>query len=123
MTLNLKGIFLGAQHAIRTMMKSGGGSIVNTASIFGFVGSPHMPVYCASKGGIIALTHTSTGPGLCEAQNQGQLRVSGANAHTADRKGVGTGTDHGREDPQRRSHGPIRKTLRDRRHGSLLGLG
>ena len=54
--LNLKGIFLGAQHAIRMMIQSGGGSIINTASTFAFIGFHNTPVYCASKGGIVALT-------------------------------------------------------------------
>lgn len=54
--LNLKSVFLGAKHAIPLMIKGGGGSIVNNASIFGLVGSPRMSIYCASKGGVIALT-------------------------------------------------------------------
>lgn len=54
--LNLKGIFLGAQHAIRMMIQGKGGTIINTASTFAFIGFHSMPVYCASKGGIVALT-------------------------------------------------------------------
>ena len=54
--LNLKGVFLGAKHAIPLMLKAGGGSIINTASTFGLIGFPKMPAYCASKGGVIALT-------------------------------------------------------------------
>ncbi len=54
--VNLKGIFLGAQHAIRMMIRDGGGSIINTASTFAFIGFYSMPIYCASKGGIMALT-------------------------------------------------------------------
>ncbi len=34
----------------------GGGAIVNVASTFGIIGSPGMPVYCAAKGGVLALT-------------------------------------------------------------------
>ena len=33
-----------------------GGAIVNNASIFGVVGNPLMPVYCAAKGGVLSLT-------------------------------------------------------------------
>ena len=33
-----------------------GGAIVNNASIFGVVGHPLMPVYCAAKGGVLSLT-------------------------------------------------------------------
>ena len=54
--LNLKGVFLGTKHAIPLMLKAGGGSIINTASTFGLIGFPKMPAYCASKGGVVALT-------------------------------------------------------------------
>lgn len=54
--LNLKGVFLGAKHAIPLMLRAGGGSIINTASSFGLIAFPKMPAYCASKGGVIALT-------------------------------------------------------------------
>src|SRR5881394_931576 len=36
--VNLKGQFLGCKHAIPSMLARGGGSIVNTASVDGFVG-------------------------------------------------------------------------------------
>lgn len=54
--LNLKGVFLGAKHAIPLLLNAGGGSIINTASTFGLIGFPRMPAYCASKGGVVALT-------------------------------------------------------------------
>lgn len=54
--LNLKGTFLGTKHAIPLMIKVGGGSVVNNASTLGLIGSSNMPAYCASKGGVIALT-------------------------------------------------------------------
>lgn len=54
--LNLKGVFLGVKHAVPLMLRAGGGSIINTASTFGLIGFPKMPAYCASKGGVIALT-------------------------------------------------------------------
>ena len=56
LNLNLKGVFLGAKHAIPLMLKAGGGSIINTASTFGLIAFPRMPAYCASKGGVVALT-------------------------------------------------------------------
>ncbi len=34
----------------------GGGAIVNVASTFGVIGFPHMPAYCAAKGGVLSLT-------------------------------------------------------------------
>lgn len=54
--VNLKGVFLGCKYAIPAMLKSGGGSIVNIASVLGLVGDPDLAAYCAAKGGVIALT-------------------------------------------------------------------
>ena len=54
--VNLKGVFLGMKYAIPAMIASGGGSIVNIASILGFVGDPDLAAYCAMKGGVIAMT-------------------------------------------------------------------
>lgn len=53
---NLKGVFLCCKYAVEPMRKSGGGSIVNIGSISGFVADHKMPAYCASKGGVHALT-------------------------------------------------------------------
>lgn len=54
--INLKGVFLGMKYAIPLMMKSGGGSIINTSSMASLVAFPEMPAYCASKGGVSMLT-------------------------------------------------------------------
>lgn len=55
--INLKGVFLGCKYGIEQMLRQGtGGSIVNTASVAGVVGTAHQSVYCASKGGIVLLT-------------------------------------------------------------------
>jgi NAD(P)-dependent dehydrogenase (short-subunit alcohol dehydrogenase family) len=57
MRVNLLGVMLGTKHAIRTMMPTGGGSIVNWSSTGGMSGSK-MPVaiYSASKAGVISIT-------------------------------------------------------------------
>jgi len=55
--VNLKSVFLGCKYAI-PYMKRTKGSIVNTASELGLVGSTSRPAYSASKGGIIALTRS-----------------------------------------------------------------
>ena len=55
-SVNLKGVFLGCKYAIPAMIRSGGGSIINMASVPGFVGDPDLAAYCAAKGGVIALT-------------------------------------------------------------------
>lgn len=50
--VNLDGVMLGTQTAIARMKHSGGGSIVNIASIEGLVGDAMLPAYNASKGGV-----------------------------------------------------------------------
>lgn len=57
MDVNLKSVFLGCKYAI-PYMKRTKGSIINTASELGLVGSTSRPAYSASKGGIIALTRS-----------------------------------------------------------------
>ena len=54
--VNLKGIYLMSRYAIPEMLKSGGGSIINTASVFGLVGGSGAAAYCAAKGGVVMLT-------------------------------------------------------------------
>lgn len=55
MAVNVTGTFLCSQ-AVLPLMKQGGGSIVNMASIAGLIGIPKMPAYCASKAAVIGLT-------------------------------------------------------------------
>jgi 3-oxoacyl-[acyl-carrier protein] reductase len=54
--VNLKGVFFGCKHAIAQMITQGGGVIINTASELGIVGQPLYSAYCATKGGVLALT-------------------------------------------------------------------
>ncbi|MDW0116181.1 SDR family NAD(P)-dependent oxidoreductase [Sporosarcina thermotolerans] len=56
--VDLDGVFLVAREALREMLKSGGGTIVNTASMYGWVGSPGSAAYNAAKGGVINLTRS-----------------------------------------------------------------
>ena len=58
--VNLTSIFLSMKHEIPEMLKSGGGAIVNNASIYGLVGSTvgHVP-YVASKYGVVGVTQTT----------------------------------------------------------------
>lgn len=53
---NLRGVFLCLKHEIPAMLASGGGSIVNTSSIGGMVGSGDNSDYAASKWGLAGLT-------------------------------------------------------------------
>lgn len=56
MAINLDGVFLGCQEAIKLMKQSGGGSIINLSSIDGIIGEADLAAYCASKGGVRTLT-------------------------------------------------------------------
>lgn len=58
LAVNLTGTFLCSRAAARIMMATGGGAIVNVASIMGLVGNALYanPAYHASKGGIVNLT-------------------------------------------------------------------
>ncbi|MCE4050151.1 MULTISPECIES: SDR family NAD(P)-dependent oxidoreductase [Bacillaceae] len=56
--VDLDGVFLVAREAIREMLKAGGGTIVNTASMYGWVGSPGSAAYNAAKGGVVNLTRS-----------------------------------------------------------------
>jgi 3(or 17)beta-hydroxysteroid dehydrogenase len=52
MSVNLDGVFLGTKFAIEAMKKSGGGSIINIASVAGLIGNPDASAYHASIGGV-----------------------------------------------------------------------
>jgi len=54
--INMKGVMLGCKYAVRVMKEQGGGSIINTSSVWGTNPAPGVGAYAASKGGVIALT-------------------------------------------------------------------
>jgi NAD(P)-dependent dehydrogenase (short-subunit alcohol dehydrogenase family) len=56
---NLDGAFLCSQACVPHMKKSGGGAIVNTASVAGLVGAPKMAAYAASKHAVLGLTKSA----------------------------------------------------------------
>jgi NAD(P)-dependent dehydrogenase (short-subunit alcohol dehydrogenase family) len=57
--INLKGVFLSMKYEIPAMLKTGGGVIVNTASVAGLVGEAGIASYAASKHGVVGLTRTA----------------------------------------------------------------
>ena len=55
-SINQHGVFFGSKYAIREMLKTGGGCIVNVASILGFVGQAGAFAYNATKGAVNIMT-------------------------------------------------------------------
>jgi NAD(P)-dependent dehydrogenase (short-subunit alcohol dehydrogenase family) len=56
--VNLKGYFFTSQQAARWMARSGGGVIVNVASVNGIRPAPYQGIYSITKAGIIAMTQS-----------------------------------------------------------------
>lgn len=57
--INLSGVFYGMRHQIPAMLESGGGAIVNMASVAGKVGLVNGSGYAAAKHGVVGLTETA----------------------------------------------------------------
>ena len=57
--INLKGVWLSMKHQIPAMLETGGGSIVNMASVAGLIGGSIGIAYYASKHGVIGLTRAA----------------------------------------------------------------
>lgn len=56
LALNLKGTYFMSQAIGRKMLAQGKGSIINIASIGGFIAYPHSSAYLCSKGGVVQAT-------------------------------------------------------------------
>ncbi|KYP15901.1 glucose 1-dehydrogenase [Flavihumibacter sp. CACIAM 22H1] len=65
--VNLNGVFYGMHFQIQALLKSGGGAIINMASILGAVGTRFSPAYVAAKHGVLGLTKAAA----LEYANQG----------------------------------------------------
>lgn len=57
--INVKGVFLAMKHEIAAMEKTGGGVIVNNASVLGSRPLPMLSIYNASKFAVIGLTKSA----------------------------------------------------------------
>jgi NAD(P)-dependent dehydrogenase (short-subunit alcohol dehydrogenase family) len=57
--VNVRGQFLVLQAGLRLMLASGGGAVVNTASIGGFRATPSSVAYITSKGASVMMTRTA----------------------------------------------------------------
>ncbi len=58
-SINLTGVWLCMKYEIPEMLKTGGGAIVNTASIMGLIANGFNPAYMASKHGVVGLTKSA----------------------------------------------------------------
>ena len=97
LSINLRGVWLGMKYGIPWLEQRGGGSIISTASVAGISGLAGIAAYCASKGGVIALTRAAAGewaakgirincicPGAIATADRGRFRGS------AERRAAGT---------------------------------
>jgi NAD(P)-dependent dehydrogenase (short-subunit alcohol dehydrogenase family) len=57
--INLSGVFYGMRYELPAILASGGGAIVNIASILGAVGIAQSPAYVAAKHGVVGLTKSA----------------------------------------------------------------
>ena len=57
--INLSGVFYGMQQQIAAMLPTGGGAIVNVASVLGAVAFARSPAYTAAKHGVVGLTQAA----------------------------------------------------------------
>jgi NAD(P)-dependent dehydrogenase (short-subunit alcohol dehydrogenase family) len=57
--VNLSGVFYGMQQQIKAMLETGGGSIVNMASVLGSVAFAGSSAYAAAKHGVVGLTQAA----------------------------------------------------------------
>lgn len=69
--VNLRGTYMCSKYAALNMKENGGGVIINIASTRAFMSEPNTEPYSASKGGIIALTHS-----LAISLGQDKIRVN-----------------------------------------------
>jgi NAD(P)-dependent dehydrogenase (short-subunit alcohol dehydrogenase family) len=59
MNINVRGVFFSMKHQIPAILQSGGGAIVNNASVLALRPSANSPIYSASKAAVVALTKSA----------------------------------------------------------------
>ena len=59
LAVNVKGIFLGLKYVLPVMIDQKGGTVVNTASVAGWIGAPGLVAYIASKHAVMGITKTA----------------------------------------------------------------
>jgi NAD(P)-dependent dehydrogenase (short-subunit alcohol dehydrogenase family) len=96
LALNLKGTYFMSQAVGKKMLAQGKGSIINVASIGGFIAYPHASAYLASKGGVVQATKSfalewngrvrvnAIAPGLCETPLLKKVLAESGSTSTTD---------------------------------------
>ncbi|RIK39347.1 MAG: short chain dehydrogenase [Chloroflexi bacterium] len=69
--INTRGVWICMQHEIPAMLRSGGGAIVNNASIAGLRGAADLPAYSASKHAVVGMTRS-----VAKNQARNNIRVN-----------------------------------------------
>lgn len=83
--VDLDAVFLFAQHAIKRFLEQGGGIIVNTASMYGWIGAPGLcSIQCSQRRR--HQPHTLPRCRICSEEHPGQRTVPGLHRH-ADHSG------------------------------------
>lgn len=59
LNINVKGVYYGLKYVMPHMITNKSGSIVNTSSVAGFIGSPGLAPYIASKHAVLGITKTA----------------------------------------------------------------
>jgi len=93
--LNFKGVYYGVKYQVEAMLRTGGGAIVNNASIFGLRGMSGIAHYVAAKHAVVGLTRAvaqeyaarnirinAICPGATETPNY--MRSTGGDIHLLD---------------------------------------
>jgi NAD(P)-dependent dehydrogenase (short-subunit alcohol dehydrogenase family) len=88
--VNIKGVFYCMKYEIEQMLKTGGGSIVNTSSIFGLNGYPGWSLYVATKHAVTGMTKAAA---LDYAQRNVRVNAVGPGPVETPLLAKGTGGD------------------------------
>lgn len=59
MAINVRGVFLGLKYVLPVMIEQKSGTVVNTASVYGYKSVPGVVAYSASKHAVLAITKTA----------------------------------------------------------------
>jgi NAD(P)-dependent dehydrogenase (short-subunit alcohol dehydrogenase family) len=88
--INVWGVLTSMKHEIPAIIKSGGGSIINTSSVLGHIGMPGVSVYTASKHAVEGLTKSAALELARQAVRVNAIAPAGVQTEMADRFTGGT---------------------------------